>query len=172
MPARFRTAICDWISGAVDAVLGVVAAGDVHFDVAEAAFGEVRFESGDGVVLLHVGDETHIDFGDGAMREDGLAARAGVAADEAFDVHGRLRFEALVGLLPREIADPMLHAEGFLRLRFAAARRGGGDHRLLVGVQGARRRVVVDGDCVAVGGDERVERFDEMPRGTIHHCFQ
>ena len=132
----------------------------------------MRFERRGRIGHLHVRHETHVDLGHRAMRQDGLAARTGVAADEAFDVHRRLRLEPLVRLLPGKIVDPVLHAEGLLRLRLAALRGGRIDHRLFVRAQRPRSGVVVDGDGVAVGGDKRVERVHEMPRRTVHHRFE
>ena len=40
------------------------------------------------------------------MRKDRLAARSGVAADESFDVHRRLRLQSIVRLFPRQVDDP------------------------------------------------------------------
>src|SRR5207253_10497166 len=48
---------------------------------------------------------------------------------QPLDVHRRLRLEPLVRLLPRQVIDPVLHAELLLRLRLAAAFRPLGDHR-------------------------------------------
>ena len=40
-----------------------------------------------------------------------FSAGTGVTANQTFNVYRRLRFEAFVGLLPRQIVDPVLDAE-------------------------------------------------------------
>ena len=132
----------------------------------------MRFQRRERIGSFHVGHEAHIDLGDSAMRQDRFAAGAGVTADQTFDVHGRLRFEPFVRLLPRQIVDPMLHSELLLRLRFAPHFRHFFDHRFLFGAQRKRLRIIVDRDFVAVVGDERVERFHQMPRRAVHHRFE
>ena len=101
-----------------------------------------------------------------------FAAGAGIAADESFDVYSRLRFEPFVRLFPRQIVDPMLHAELLFRQRFAARLRYFFDHRFFFGSQRKRLRIIVDHDHVTVVGHERVERFDQMPRRTVHHRLE
>ena len=86
------------------AVLGrfgrVVAARDIDLDILEATLVEMRAQLGDAVVPGHVRYEPHVDLGDGAARQDGLAAGAGIARDQPLDVDCRLRGEALERLLP------------------------------------------------------------------------
>ena len=59
----------------------IVPAGHVHFDVAEAALRQMGLQRGKRVRRFHVGHESHVDFRDGAMRQNRFAAGAGVAAD-------------------------------------------------------------------------------------------
>src|SRR4029453_3888434 len=141
-------------------------------DVAEAALRQVGLQRGKRVRRFHIGHETHVDLGDSAMRQNRFAAWTGVAADESFDVYGRLRFESFVRLLPRQIIDPMLYAELLFRQRFAARLRYFFDHRFLFSGQRKRLRIVVDHDYVTVLGHEWVERFDQMPRWTVHHRLE
>src|SRR5262249_42042654 len=67
--------------------VGIVPAGHVHFDVAEALLSQMRLERCESLARLHVGHQPQIEFGDGPMRKNGLAAGSGVAADQAFDVY-------------------------------------------------------------------------------------
>ena len=84
----------------------VVAAARVDLDVAEAALGEVRLEGGHGVVEGHVGHQAQVELGDGAVRQHGLAARPGVAGDQALDVHGGREQEALERGAPGLVVGP------------------------------------------------------------------
>jgi hypothetical protein len=77
-----------------------------------------------------------------------------------------------VGLLPGQIANPMLHAELFLRLRFAACSRHFLYHRFFFGAERKWLGIIVDRDLITVFRHERVERFDQMPRRTVHHRLQ
>ena len=86
-------------------------------------------QRGKRVCRFHIGHKTHVDFRDGAMRQNRFPAGAGVATDESLDVYSRLRFEPFVRLLPRQIIDPMLNAELLFRQRFAARLRYFFDHR-------------------------------------------
>ena len=87
----------------------------------------------EGVRRFHVGNETHIDLCNSAMRQDRFSARACVTADESFNVHCGLGFQPFIRLLPGQIVDPMLHTKLFFRLRFAAHLRNFFNHRLLFG---------------------------------------
>ena len=89
----------------------IVTAGHIHFDVAETALRQMRLQRSESVGGFHVGHETHVDLRNSAMRQDCFATRACVAADESFDVHRWLRFKSFVGLLPRQIINPMLHGK-------------------------------------------------------------
>ena len=73
---------------------GIVAAAHVDFDVAEAVLREMVLEQLQRAGGRHVGHEAHVDLGDGAMRQNGLAAGAGVSSDQAFDVDGGLAIRA------------------------------------------------------------------------------
>src|SRR5262249_18624745 len=124
----------------------------------------MRLQRGKRVRRFHIGHETHIDFGDSTVWQNRFAAGAGVTAYKTFDVNGRLRFEALVRLLPWQIIDPVLHTVLLFRLRFATYFRYFFDHRLFFRTRRKRLRVIVDHDYVTAVGYERVERFDQMPR--------
>src|SRR6266404_657406 len=126
------------------------------------------FEGREGFGGSHVRNEAHVDFGDGAAGENGLAAGAGVAADKAFDVDRRARGKQLERFLKTYIVNPMLDAEKFFGFGFAEATRGFGDHFLFgIGERAGLGGEAFDGRVVAVGGNERGESFDEMPRGAV-----
>src|SRR5439155_1007461 len=78
----------------------VVAAGHVHFDIAEAALRQMRLQRRERVGRFHVWHKAHVDLRDRAMRQNCFAAGSGIAADQTFDVYRRLRFKTLVRLLP------------------------------------------------------------------------
>jgi hypothetical protein len=107
-------------------------------------------QRGKRVCRFHIGHESHIDFRDGAMRQNRFSAGARIAAHESFDVYSWLRFEPFVRLLPRQIIDPMLHAELLFRQRFAARLRYFFDHRCLLSGQRKRLRIIVDHNHVTV----------------------
>src|ERR1700746_1224720 len=66
----------------------------------------------------------------------------------------------------------MLDAEKFLCLGFVHAAGGFGDHFLFgIGEWAGFGGVVLDGGIVAVGRDERGQRFNEMPGGTVEAGF-
>src|SRR5438270_5898717 len=65
----------------------IVAAGHVYFDIAESVLRKMSFQRGESFVGFHIRHETQIELGNGAMRKNRLAARAGVAAKQPFDVH-------------------------------------------------------------------------------------
>src|SRR5689334_22656617 len=85
---------------------GIVAAGHVDIDVAEAFFREMRFEQGEGFGSGHVGNEAQIELGDGFAGKNGLAAGAGVAADESFYIDRGAGDEQLEGFLEADVVDP------------------------------------------------------------------
>ena len=89
----------------------VVASGHVHFDVAEAAFREVSLQGGESFVSFHVRHQAQIQFGDGAVRKNRFAARAGVAADQAFDIHRGPRLQQFERLLITDVVHPVIDAE-------------------------------------------------------------
>ena len=95
----------------------IVAAAYVHFDVAEAAAGEVRFELRDRVLARHVGHEAQVELGGRTVRQDRHAAGPGVATDQPFDVHRRPARQVLERLPPARVARPLVHAQGLLRGR-------------------------------------------------------
>ena len=66
----------------------------------------------------------------------------------------------------------MLDAELLFRLRFAAHFRYFFDHRFLFSSWRKRLRVIIDHDLVAIVGNKRVERFDQMPRRAVHHRLE
>ena len=109
-------------SGSV--VVGIVAAGHVDFDVAEAVLGEMRFQRGERFLRGHVGDQAHVDFREGFAGQNGFAAWAGVTADEAFDVDRRFDINISIDSSQSDIVDPVLDALHFLGVvfvrRFAA----------------------------------------------------
>src|SRR5438477_832485 len=84
----------------------VVAATRIHLDVAETALREVGLERGNRAVVGHVRYEPQVELRDRAVRHDGLAARAGVARDKAFNVYGRREHETLERRAPREVVSP------------------------------------------------------------------
>src|ERR1051326_1590913 len=99
-------------------------------------------------------------------------AEIGGAADESFDVDGWFGDEELEGFQEVNIVDPMRDAELFLGCLLIHAVRRFADHGFLGGAERAGVvGVSIDGGRVAVGGDERVERLDEMPGGAIDAGF-
>src|SRR5205823_13905937 len=46
------------------------------------------------------------------------------------------------------------------------------NHRFLFCAQRMRFWIIVDLNFIAVLGDKRVQRFDQMPRRTIHHRLE
>src|SRR6266436_264635 len=132
--------------------VGIVAAGHADFDVTETFFREMRFESGEGLGGGHVRNEAQIEFGDRFSGKNGFSAGSGVAADEAFDVHGGARHQEFEGFLPADVVYPVLDSEKFLRFGFAQALRGFGNHFLFRRGDGAGLRgEAFDGGIVAVG---------------------
>src|SRR5437016_6061904 len=71
--------------------VGIVAAGHADFDIAETFFREMSFESGKGFGGGHVWNEAQVEFGDGFSGKNRFSARAGVAPDEAFNLHSGAR---------------------------------------------------------------------------------
>jgi len=67
----------------------IVTAGHPHFDIAITAFREVRLQCGERLGCRHLRHQSQIEFRDGLVRKDSFAARAGVTAHQALDVHGR-----------------------------------------------------------------------------------
>ena len=67
----------------------IVAASHVHVDVAVTVFREMRLERGERAFGGLIRHEAQIEFRDRLMRQNRFAARAGVAADDSFDVHRR-----------------------------------------------------------------------------------
>src|SRR5205807_1468080 len=135
----------------------------------EPALREVRLEQGERLGRRHVGHEPQVELRHRAVRQDGLAARAGVAADQTFDVDRGARHEALQRLDPAHVAHPVVHAHLPLRDRLVEAARRRRHHRLVTCRQRARFvGVAVDGRLVAVGRDQRRQRLDQMPRRAVH----
>src|SRR5579862_1666339 len=64
----------------------IVPTAHIDFDVAEAVLGEVCLQLLECVLGRHVRHQAHVDLGYGAMRQDGLAAWARIAADEPLDI--------------------------------------------------------------------------------------
>src|SRR5690349_4526735 len=110
--------------------IGIVAAGHVDVDVAEAFFREMRFEKCERFGGGHVRNEAEVELGDGFAGKNGFAAGSGVAADEAFDIDRRTADEQFERFLEAHIVNPVLDAEEFFRFGFAHAVRGFGDHFL------------------------------------------
>ena len=102
MPERRHTASSRLHDAAVLRRFGrIVAAGDVDFDIAEAArIAGARAVCASASARVWFGTRRKIELRRAAAGQNGLAAGAGVAGDQAFDVHGRLRGEALERLLP------------------------------------------------------------------------
>ena len=69
----------------------------------------MRFEGGKGFFCGHVRHEPEIEFGDCFMRQDRFAAGAGVSANEAFDIDGRLRHQQFQGFAEAHVTNPVLH---------------------------------------------------------------
>ena len=120
----------------------------------------------------HVGHEAHVDFRDGFAGQNGFAAWAGVATDQAFDVNRRrdIAVRAILASSRRGPSDrrPLLFLASASLRRCAATC----DHFFV----GVRKRARLGGETfddgiVAVGRNERRERFDEMPRGTVDASF-
>src|ERR1700758_2697257 len=86
---------------------GIIAAGHVDVDVAETFFREMRFEQGEGFGSGHVWNEAKIELGNGFAGKNGLAARAGVAADESFDIDRGAGDEQLEGFLETDVVNPV-----------------------------------------------------------------
>ncbi len=79
----------------------------------------MRFERRQRFRRLHSRNQPQIQFRDRLVRQNGLPAGPGVTADQSFDVYRRLGYEPFQRLVPRQIVNPMLHAEGLLALLFA-----------------------------------------------------
>src|SRR5246127_3116462 len=145
--------------------VGIVSARHVDFDVAETMLGQMSFQSGKSFGGLHVGDEAHFDFRDGAVGKNGFSARTGVAAYQAFNVYGWARLQKFESLLPTDVVDPVLDAHLLLGYRFVESLGGRSDHGFFS--RRERTRFVgeaFDGGIVAVRWDQRGQGFDEMPR--------
>src|SRR5439155_4241605 len=89
----------------------VVSAAWLDLDVAEPALREMRFEERERPFVGHVRHEPQVELRDGTVRLDRLATRAGVAGDEALDVHGRPEEKFLERLAPRHAVRPALRGE-------------------------------------------------------------
>ena len=98
---------------------------------AEAVPREVRLQLLHRAVVGHVRHEAQVELRDRAVRENRLAAGAGVAADQALDVDGRPVREVFEGLAPAGIARPGLDAESLLGGRLADPLRSDVEHRAL-----------------------------------------
>ena len=103
-----------------------------------------------------------------AMRQNRLAAGAGVAADQAFDVHCRSRHAILQRLAPRRIARPRLDAERFLRARLSSSRFAATS---IIALLGRRERPRLARRSrrspVRRRRHQRVERLHEVPRRAV-----
>src|SRR5439155_11537575 len=64
---------------------GIVTARHVHFDVAEPALGQMRFQRRERVGGFHVWHEPHVDLRYRAMRQNGFAARTCVTANQTLN---------------------------------------------------------------------------------------
>src|SRR5262245_26373716 len=121
------------------------------------------FDQLERVLRRHVRHEPHVDLRRRAVGQDRLAAWAGVAADESFDVDRGLRDEPDERVVPRLVAVPLRNAQRFLGGGFVAAR-----NRLLedlLELWTKRADLVeeaLDRRRVTVGADERMQRLDEM----------
>src|SRR2546428_3279940 len=111
----------------------IVAAGHVYFDIAESVLRRMSFQRGESFVGFHIRHETQIELGNGAMRKTRLAARAGVAANQPFDVHRGPRLQQFERLFVIHVMYPVLDAKLLLGDVFVEAARGFGDHLLLFG---------------------------------------
>ena len=79
----------------------------------------------------------------------------------------------IVRLFPWQIVDPMLHARSASSTALHSAIFDASAIIFFsVVADRSRLRIIIDRDLVAVFGDERVQRFDQMPRRTIDHRFQ
>ena len=150
----------------------VVSAGDVHFDIAEAMLGEMRFERGRRFRSFHIGHKAQIHFRNGASGQNGFPAGAGVTGDESFDIYCRLRNEKLQRFLETDVVHPVLDAHRFHHVGFIQPLRRVRDHFLFRVAEGACLvGEALNRGSVSVGRDERGERFDEMPSGTVEPRF-
>src|SRR2546427_7856471 len=104
----------------------VVASSHVDFDIAKAMLGKMGFQRGERLVGFHVRHEAKIELGDGAVGKNRLAARTGVAANEAFDVDSGTRLQQFKRLLVIHVVNPVLDAKLFLGDVFFEAARGVG----------------------------------------------
>ena len=152
---------------------GIVAAGHVDFDIAEAVFGKMVFEKRESAGGGHVRNQAHIDFGDGAVRENSLATGTGIARDQSFNVDGGLGLEKNEGVQPFGVLHPVFDTELFFHRGFAA---NGGNILNHFNLRGSERRGFIEkagnGGSVAVGFDEGVESLHEMPGGAIDLRFE
>src|SRR5215831_5654832 len=152
---------------------GIVAAGHVDFEVAEAVFNKMVFEKRESAGGGHVWNQAHIDFGHGAVRENGLATATGIACDESFNVDGGLGLEKNEGVQPIGVLHPVFDTELLFHRGLAA---DGGDILNHFDLRGSERLGFVeeagDGGSVTVGLDECVESLHEMPRGAIDLRFE
>src|SRR2546430_10469503 len=62
--------------------------GHVDFDIAEATFGEMHLESSKRLGSLHIRHKPQIELGHRSVRQNSLASRPGISANQSFDVHG------------------------------------------------------------------------------------
>jgi hypothetical protein len=110
---------------------------------------------------------SRVELGHRSVRQDRLAARPRVPADEPFDVDRGTRDEPLERLDESGVVDPLLDAELLLEYRLVEPAGALGDHRLL----GSRDRARAVGEPVDVGlavlGDEGVERLHEVPGRAV-----
>ena len=88
----------------------------------------MRLERGQRFVGFHVRHQAHIDLGHRAMRKNGFAARTGVAAHQAFNIHRRPRLQQLQRFLKTDVVHPVLDAVLLLGDFFIEAPGGFGDH--------------------------------------------
>ena len=144
----------------------------MHVDICEAVFGQVSLQRGKRLGSGHVWDQPQIHLGDGFARQNGLAARTRVTADQPFNIYGGARREQLQRLLPIDIVNPTFDAKKFFGLRLVQTFCRLRDHLLIrSGKRACFRSVALDHWVVAVGRYERGQSLDEMPRRTVHPGF-
>ncbi len=103
------------------------------------------------------------------MRQDRLAARAGVSAHKALDVHSGPRDQQLQRFEKVYVVYPALDAELLLRRLLVQTPGRFPDHRLLGWRERTRFvRIAIDRRRVPVGPDQRCQGLDQVPRWAIY----
>ena len=130
------------------------------------------FQRGVGSGSRHIGNEAEVEFSGGPVRKNGLAAGSGIAADQTFDVDGRLGDEKFEGFEEIDIVNPARDAHQLLRGPFILTSRGLADHCFFGGANGPGFiGKVVDRGRVTVLFDQSCEGLNKVPGRAIDAGF-